>query len=371
MNVILAEILKWLALLGFLYIVYDIWRRLNTLAEKEKQQALGGSNSEDSQKGDQPNSEGNEGSKKPLPEEMDTRHIDWKEIWGESENDRKERQLKEILKRDPTLADDIKRLANIDDSHSIDDPETIKEIADRLSDRTLHILDVVSKKPILDIDLESKTRLQETNAGGVYQQPRNIRDLSEVPKMRPVEWAMPDSLRRYRMLTGQSKRLQRYEIVQDKKKFIVLEDASGSMIQYNLHGLPRFYWSRGTIANLARQAVAGNTEFVYHQFHDIVLPGVSVKTKEEATEFLEWAISISPTTGGTNIYNAIKEGVKNAKGDELLEILLITDGEDESINDTSKVKRLLNKGNIRLHVIVIGGDNNSLKKVATSYQTVK
>ncbi len=250
------------------------------------------------------------------------------------------------------------------------DPETLEKVARMLSDQALHILDIAAKDSPLDLDLDSRPRLKKTNTGGVYQEPRPLKDLSELPRMRQSEWANPRALRIYRILTGQARKVQRFAVVRDKKKLSVLEDASGSMIQHRLHGLPRFYWSRGKILQLARQARKGQTEFVYRQFNEHALTPISVTTLPEARDFLEWAVYNPPERGGTHIYNALREACADVKEGEKLELLLITDGEDESIDDTRKVKRLLSKGDIRLHVIVIGGENRSLEKVATTYQVV-
>lgn len=285
---------------------------------------------------------------------------------------RKEQQVRRIIKNDPNLSDDLARAAGLGTlPDTVLDDEMVRKIAQRISDRVLAIFEVASRKAAIDIDLESGKQLTEVRNGGVVIRPGSIKHIGNLRKARLTEFGLPRALRNLRLATGQAQMNRRFDFKQELKLLYVLEDHSGSMDTEMQDGLPRFIWSRGVVLKLALQALKGKTRFVYRGFQAKVTPMRKVTNKAEAQDFVDYATSVGPGGGGTNIWNALSRATEDIADKENRDItsaaiLLISDGEDGSVADHEAVKRLL--GSIELHVIMIGLENHALKQAAKTYQ---
>jgi uncharacterized protein with von Willebrand factor type A (vWA) domain len=362
----IPEIVKWLLLLWGLILLEWLWQFLAEKAKNEGQRVFDGTGGGANQPGEGHGSSTEAGS--PQDDEA-TR---------ESELSRKSQKVSRVLQRNPDLADDLARLSgneSLPADKILENPDLVRRIAAKIDDRALDILEVASRQAAVELDLESGNKLKEVSTGGVYTETGPINDLADVTHLIPIEYANPSDLFDYRVATGQAQERHKFDFIQEKKLLYVLEDGSGSTVENQMaDGNPRYIWSRGQVYKLARQALAGQSRFIYRQFDSQPHPLIRVTNPAEAKDFLDYATGISPSGGGTNIYNAFETAVNDineGEGDVAkAEILIISDGEDPSMNDTARIQQMLGS-KIRLHVIMIGGENEALKQEATTYKVYR
>ncbi len=139
------------------------------------------------------------------------------------------------------------------------------------------------------------------------------------------------------------------------------------------NGAPRYSWAYGISASLAINAMRGEAQFYRREFDQSQRALVEVNDEGQARALLERILTQSTTGNGTAIYAALKQAVKDIREGGRAElgdnILLITDGEDESLPKAATLRKLL--GDIKLHVAAIGNTSPVLQAVATTFQTFK
>lgn len=366
-NEILWEIIKWAALAGLLYLLF---RLLNSIAKKAAgEQARAATQQPQKGRGElseQPQSEEPEGEEDDLYRRLE-RKI------REAEGQRKIAELEEIARKDPELLKELAKAGNLSlpSDKPIDDPETLKRIAERISDELLEMMRA-ALEDVIQVDLESGTKLEESSTGGDYMDMDRLRSQDQLPNLRPEELAYPDPLRTERIVSGQAKRNRFFNLVQEVKLLYVLEDESGSMGETFSKGSAKWMWSRGIVIRLTRQAMRGRSKFIYRSFDASPKSAIRVTNAQEASQFFRHAISVAPSGGGTNILGALEQAIEDINNDHSLTeatILLISDGEDSDVDNPGYIQQLLGP-KIKLHVILIGAHNQALQQVATSYQVI-
>lgn len=354
---ILSEIIKWLLLLLAILLLSSLMQRMAENREEEQREAhFGDDVSQQPQPGDEP------GEDSPYS----TRST--------RSTSEQEDKIRRIL-QDPSLADELSRMAGIGHlpaDQIFDDPRLLKKIAGLIPEQVLDIFDVASRRAVVDMDLRSKMKLEEVSSGGVYQEPGRMRGLNDIPRLRLREFLQPTAIRDWRILTGQAQRMKRFDLVQKVVVLALFEDVSGSMTNNVMHdGNLRWIWARGVTIKLALQAIAGKSAFLYRQFDDLPHPLYVAQSAYDVQKFLNSIALVEPSGGGTNILRALEQAVEDIKRNRQYSeahIVLISDGEDENVS-TKRLRKIL--GDIKLHVVMIGDENDSLKRVAASYNVFR
>lgn len=371
MSPILWDILQWLALLIALLLFYWLWQQMSQSWEDEKRTALGGSGSE----GSSGNSEKSGDSE--FSGDADSGGTeDFSDFDDSSMQKARRRLLKEILKRDPKLGKYISELAGkgSQDITELDDAG-LDEVAQSLGDELLAIFFTATQNIPIDLDLDSRrTSLEEVRAGGIYRDLAPMRSLDQLPSMSPEDMTLPPSVRKMRFATGQMRRVRNFNLKSVVKLLYILRDRSGSMTEEMRDQLSKDIWARGVVLKYAMRAQEGKTRFYYRDFDEYVKDLQKVLTVGDVKDFIRYLRTHpAPENAGTDILNAIIKSVADilgAKEEHIssAEIVLISDGADNSVSDPDVVRKAL-KG-IKLHVIMIGAENLSLKEVATTYIVV-
>jgi uncharacterized protein with von Willebrand factor type A (vWA) domain len=165
--------------------------------------------------------------------------------------------------------------------------------------------------------------------------------------------------------------LQSYEHHADQKLLYILLDVSRSMTQSMQNGSSRHVWARGVTMNLLLKATQGEAKYFLRPFDGKPHSMEFATTPQETDRLIDLIYNMAFSGGGTNIYAAFSQAVDDikTKGGEIsqAEILLITDGDDKSMDDIAAVQNLMGE-DIRLHAILIGRESESLKQVSHSYR---
>lgn len=357
----LLEIVKWVILYILLSMLSKLWQQAQDKWNQEKGQAQG--------QGGQ-----GRGGRNQKQSSLDEDNFDeWDKAEENARREAREAKIRKMIQRDPKLKDELARLGDLD-PQDLKDPELVKKLAESLSDAVVDIMEVSSRDAAIDLDLATKTVMEEVPNAGMIKQVGRIDSPEEMRKMRPIEWAMPPSLRNARIATRQAQKIVHYNLKPRRKVLYLLEDLSGSMVDGLMRdGLPRFIWARGVIIRFAKQAMAGNTKIIYRGFDEKPKQAIFAGTKQEVQKFMDYLLSKGPTQGGTNIFNAFARAVADIRSKaaefEDAEIVIVTDTDDQSMDDVRQIKRMLG-GDIKLHIIATGGSNSSLKQVATTYKVI-
>ena len=364
----LLEIIKWSLLLILLLLLYFLHESHANQWDRDQKDALGGGSSGQDQ---------NQGQGEPTETRPGDSQQPSRQTAADQEQRRRQAKVRKLLEGDPTLGRDLANQSDVDVANPdsiLQNPDLVERIASQISDSALDMLEVASRKAAIELDLKSDSRLAEQTGGTDYMDVKPMRDWSELARVRPGDLAGPKSLRRYRLATGRGPGTRPDATGQDPKLLYGLADAFPSMDEHMKDGNFKYIWARGVTVKLVRQALAGKTWFIYRQFDEGVHQAIKVTTPQEAGLLLKRLLGTKPEGNGTPIYQAFARAIKDikeGKGDiTRAEILIITDGQDSSMNDTEKVKRLLGD-KTRLHAIMIGGENAALKSVAHSYQVFR
>jgi len=149
-----------------------------------------------------------------------------------------------------------------------------------------------------------------------------------------------------------------------------LLDCSGSM-----HGRENAWrppvWM-GVIFRLLDKAVRAEVPFYLRCFGTEVTPLTKINSTRDALHWRQARLQQGfPDMGGTNTTRALTtvlsdfQKVEYDKGD----VILVSDGEDEGLN-WQDLRYMFDRANIKLHVIMLGQNNDSLRRLAHSYQVV-
>ncbi len=149
----------------------------------------------------------------------------------------------------------------------------------------------------------------------------------------------------------------------------VLLDKSGSMVGTKID------WARAVAVALFRKAVEDNRLFYARFFDSVAYPPITLRPRSRAGEVVKLLSYLARVRagGGTDITRAAAAAVEDIlsvrRAREISDIVLITDGEDRLSSDI--LSRLMKKGNLRLHTVMVQGHNPYLKKASYRYLVVK
>ncbi|MCE4628118.1 MAG: VWA domain-containing protein [Desulfurococcales archaeon] len=146
----------------------------------------------------------------------------------------------------------------------------------------------------------------------------------------------------------------------------VLLDKSGSMSGDKMN------WARAVAIALLIKARAQRRRFRLRYFDSIVYkpievsPGARPRVMAEALR----EIATVKASGGTNITRAIAKALDDLSSvRRASDIVIITDGEDKLL--VHVLRSMLQKSGVRLHSVMIKGDNPALASVSTSYMVAE
>ncbi len=186
-------------------------------------------------------------------------------------------------------------------------------------------------------------------------------------RIHPSQLALPDEV--FYILLAESKLLlYRRVFPLEEGPIYVLLDKSGSMQGSKID------WARAVAVALFQRAIRESRKF-YIRFFDALpheLQKLSPYSRPIQTlNILEYLGTVK-ASGGTDITRAIATAIadfESGKVRNTADLILITDGEDKLSENV--LQGILRRVKVRLHTVMIGGDNNSLRKVSHSYMTAK
>ena len=189
----------------------------------------------------------------------------------------------------------------------------------------------------------------------------------DIERVHPTQLALPDEL--FYTLYAES-RLLLYRRVYPLREgpLYVLLDKSGSMSGNKID------WARAVAIALFQTALKENRPFYIRFFDAAPHALLSIRSKpkpRDVIKLLEYLGTVK-ASGGTDITRAVAASVsdvENGRTPRNIDVVLITDGEDRL--SVSVLTSIITKGKAKLHTIMIGGDNPSLKSVSTSYMSVE
>jgi hypothetical protein len=228
------------------------------------------------------------------------------------------------------------------------------------------------------------TRTEESPypADGVDVRP--IQSLGELPNLLPSEFAFDDDMIDARIASGQAlvqthtKNVPIMQAVynpvyEDRIRIVyVLLDISPSMYQARYGGAWRPPVWKGITVRLLDKAVEFQAPFYLRQFDQHVRRKLrTVVTPEEATKIKNLVLSLEGGDG-TDISKAIFKALADfSKWDyDQADIMIVTDGQDDGM-ETDKLRAALEEAGIKLHAIMLGVDNETLRQVCDVYQIIE
>ncbi len=188
----------------------------------------------------------------------------------------------------------------------------------------------------------------------------------DVERVHYSRLALPDELFLAELANSQLLIYQK-ELYGDAGHIYVLIDKSGSMTGRKMD------WARAVALALLRRSRVESRRFSARFFDSITYRRVDAKPVNKPYEIIsiiKYLASVRPG-GGTDITRSVATAVEDVCSDNLRgvsDIVLVTDGEDKL--STHILEGLLNKCRIKLHTVLIEGDNPALKSVSSSYMRV-
>lgn len=190
---------------------------------------------------------------------------------------------------------------------------------------------------------------------------RPMADLNEMARMPAGEWALPESYRLHRHITGQTQIREHVVRVEKKQLIYLLVDGSGSM------GCDRRApKATAVLYNRVKAVFNGDAEVYFRFFEDRPLEEYHLDTKEKAKAAMQKILQAEFPGGGTSIDTAVKAAVKRIQ--EIMEersthrpeIVIVSDGEDRICSKPKDLEQ------IRVHSFTCDGSNPQLNQLALS-----
>jgi uncharacterized protein with von Willebrand factor type A (vWA) domain len=153
---------------------------------------------------------------------------------------------------------------------------------------------------------------------------------------------------------------------------LLLVDISHSMDENLNNGIKRYVVAQAVLQKLLARAILGQAKYLLRFFDGSVHTLHQAMTPQQADILSKTIARQNFSGGGTDIQLSLDTGIADIKTSSNMEItkaqiLLITDGEDNSLKPSSEIRSDL--GEINLHLILIGGSSNPrLESAATSVQ---
>ena len=194
---------------------------------------------------------------------------------------------------------------------------------------------------------------------------------SDLERIHPSQLALPEE---YLYSAMADNRLLLYTKKMDLTRgpIYVLLDKSGSMVGSKID------WARAVAVALFKKSVEENRTFYARFFDSVAYQPIVMRPRSKPREIVKLLSYLARVRagGGTDITRATSAAVDDilsigsrAREDRVSDIILITDGEDKVSVDI--IRRILKRGNVRLHTVMIQGDNPYLRAASYRYMIVK
>lgn len=285
--------------------------------------------------------------------------------------------VREIMRIEPELAGSIQRRTGL--AHGVlrdvsSSREAALKIAQQLGREMLRIMWLAAKQTDIDIDLGVRTEREPVHHPTDDIEPENMRELSQMHGILPEQLLMDDDMFYDQLARDQLMVMQPYEEQKRRKRLYILLDVSGSMDGDMSDGHKRHVWARGVTVNLLMKAIKGEAEYLLRAFDGSTYTLHEATTRDEAEKLVDHILDQGFSGQSTDIFGAFRRAVEDIRARrgsavETSEILIITDGQDGSMDDTARVREMLG-GDIRLHVCLIGAESDPLREVAESYRVM-
>jgi len=214
-------------------------------------------------------------------------------------------------------------------------------------------------------------------------EPRPMSTPAEMANLLPSELVFDDDILDARMASGEalvSAHVQKtamvepiYEPVYEERVRIVyvLLDVSPSMFDPRYDGQWRPpVWKRVT-ASLLDRALETQAPFYLRQFDQHVRRKLRHAVTDEDGEALRKLIMGIESGDGTAIQRAVVKAIEDFSAWEYdqADIMMVSDGQDEEIN-VPDLRAALDEAGIKLHAIMLGIENETLRGLCDVYQIV-
>ena len=191
---------------------------------------------------------------------------------------------------------------------------------------------------------------------------RPIESFSEMHRLPQTEWALPRSLRNYRIATRAAHVRERVKREEKQQLLYMMIDCSGSMDSGQ-----RIYKAGGVLFNRLKAVVAGDAQIFVRFFDSRLFEEHHADTPAAAKGLMQRFQKQNFSGGGTNIAKCARETL--ARIDEIQkegsltrpELVIVTDGED----NVSSLKQE-DFGQTRMHAFVVERSNAELVQLARS-----
>ncbi|MCE4624436.1 MAG: VWA domain-containing protein [Desulfurococcales archaeon] len=189
----------------------------------------------------------------------------------------------------------------------------------------------------------------------------------DIERLHISQLALPEEVF-YAQLANSRMLLYHKELSAEEGPLYVLLDKSGSMSGEKIN------WARAVALALLIKARSAGRDYYVRFFDSIVYELKTVTRRVRPRDLMELIkyLATVKATGGTNITNAIAKAVEDIESGPSRgpsDIVLITDGEDKL--STYILRGLLQSPrDIRLHTVMIKGDNPTLMNVSDTYMSV-
>ena len=188
---------------------------------------------------------------------------------------------------------------------------------------------------------------------------RPIESFSEMSRLPAPEWALPPSLRNYRIATRAIQVRERVKREEKQQLFYVLIDCSGSMVGNRIHK------AGGVLMNRLKAVVAGDAHIFVRFFDSRLFEEHHADTPAAAKKLMKRFQQQNFSGGGTKIVACARNALERI--DEIQqegkltrpELVIVTDGED----NVSSLK-LEDFRQTRMHAFVVERSNEELTQLA-------
>jgi len=191
---------------------------------------------------------------------------------------------------------------------------------------------------------------------------------SDVERIHDTQLALPEEYFYY-SLANNKLLLYRKILPASKGPIYVLLDKSGSMVGTKID------WARAVAVALFKKAVEDNRLFYARFFDSVAYPPIMLKPRSRASDIVKLLSYLARVRagGGTDITRAtaaaVDDIIHSGRGNRVSDVVLITDGEDRLSSEI--ISRMMKRGNLRLHTVMVQGHNPYLQKASYRYLVVK
>ncbi len=228
---------------------------------------------------------------------------------------------------------------------------------------------------------------------------RLMREHGEIGRVRPMDLVMPDFVPRFARLDltveqdmeevpgdVATKRVRKYrkeqtivpreweekiEVTEEPRvqNLALVVDVSGSMSGANINV------AVALVAVLITKHLNDDSQYSFRWFADYVDSPATAKSTRGKQQLVEFVLEVKPNDpigGGTNIIGGMEAAANDvrsmARGDEIPEVVVITDGEDPYV--TAETVYACVREDVVLHSVMIGGSNPALRRHSTTYEQI-